>query len=126
MRNNVSTNYGQRYSLAEQLQDVGGKNIMSSLAGQELSSVMPKGLRGVTTAGGLGVLGMGGMLSAGAIPTLIASSPRFAGEAALAAGRTARMTRGMLSKLPVSKAQMLPPASGSYAAVLGRDYEEEE
>jgi hypothetical protein len=126
MRNNVSTNYGQRYSLAEQLQDMGGKNIMSSLAGQELSSVMPKGLRGVTTAGGLGVLGMGGMLSAGAIPTLIASSPRFAGEAALAAGRTARMTRGMLSKLPVSKAQMLPPASGSYAAVLGRDYEEEE
>ena len=126
MRNNVSTNYGQRYSLAEQLQDIGGKNIMSSLAGQELSSVMPKGLRGVTTAGGLGVLGMGGMLSAGAIPTLIASSPRFAGEAALAAGRTARMTRGMLSKLPVSKAQMLPPASGSYAAVLGRDYEEEE
>lgn len=126
MRNNVSTNYGQRLTLAEALQEAGGKNILSGLAGQELSSVMPRGLRGVTTAGGLGVLGMSGMLSAGALPTLMASSPRLVGEAAKLAGSTARRTQGLLSKLPLSKAQMLPSASGSYAAVLGRDYEEEE
>lgn len=127
MRNNVATNYGQRYSLVEALQDVGGKELMSGIAGQELATLKPRGLRGATTAGGIGFLGMSGMLSVGgAIPTLMASSPRLVGEFAKLSGSTARRTRGLLSKLPVSKAQALPPASGSYAAILGRDYEEEE
>jgi len=126
MRNNVSTNYGQRLTLAEKLQEVGGKNILAGLAGQELSSVFPKGLRGVTASGGLGLLGAAGGLTLGAIPSLALSSPRLVGEAAKLAGSTARRTKGLLSKLPISKAQMLPPASGSYLAVLGRDYEEEQ
>lgn len=125
MRNNVSTNYGQRLTLAEKLQEAGGKNILAGLAGQELSSVFPKGLRGVTASGGLGLLGAAGGLTLGAIPSLALSSPRLVGEAAKLAGSTARRTKGLLSKLPISKAQMLPPASGSYLAVLGRDYEEE-
>ena len=126
MRNNVSTNYGQRLTLAEKLQEVGGKNILAGLAGQELSSVFPKGLRGVTASGGLGLLGAAGGLTLGAIPSLALSSPRLVGEAAKLAGSTVRRTKGLLSKLPISKAQMLPPASGSYLAVLGRDYEEEQ
>jgi hypothetical protein len=126
MRNNVSTNYGQRVTLVEKLQEAGGKDLLSALAGNELSSVFPRGLRGVTASGGLGLLGAAGGLTLGAIPSLALSSPRLVGEAAKLAGSTARRTKGLLSKLPISKAQMLPPASGSYLAVLGRDYEEEQ
>ena len=63
MRDGVSTNYGQRLNLAQELEGVtGGKKFMSQLAGQELSSVVPRGLQGRVTSsllsGGVG-LGVG-------------------------------------------------------------------
>ena len=45
-RNNVSTNYGQRLNLAQQLEQEGGKPFISGLAGQALSSPTARGLAG--------------------------------------------------------------------------------
>ena len=57
MRNNVSTNYGNRLDLARALEAQGGQEIMPALAGQSLSSVAPRGLAGLgpvaTTVGSL-------------------------------------------------------------------------
>lgn len=90
-RNNANTNYGYRLDLARQLQEQGGTSLMSSLAGQALSSWTPRGIGGAL-AGGLG----GGAFLAGgpaaAVGTLAVQSPRLMGEAALSAGKGARLT----------------------------------
>lgn len=87
-RNNASTNYGYRTNLAEQLDQVGGGQIINSLAGQSLNSTMPRSIQGVL-GGGLA----GGLITTGNpafIPALATTSPRIVGEAALAAGRASR------------------------------------
>ena len=89
MRNNVSTNYGNRLKLAKDLQEKGGQQFMPALAGQALSSGLPRGLQKATalpTAGG--AFALGGTLAA--LPALAASSPRLVGEAAYYAGKVAR------------------------------------
>lgn len=87
MRNNVSTNYGNRLKLAQELESKGGGEIMPSLAGQALSGLEPRGLQRLGAAG----VGAAGLMTANpmAIPLLTASSPRLMGEAAYYAGKTA-------------------------------------
>lgn len=88
MRNNVSTNYGQRMKLAQELEKQGGQ-IMPALAGQALSSITPRGLQGASTIPtSLLGYGVGGAPLAAA--GLLAGSPRLAGEAAYASGVGAR------------------------------------
>lgn len=89
-RNNVNTNYGNRLDLARQLEQQGGRELMPALAGQALSSWTPRGLGG-TLAGATGVGGYlagGPMLAGGA---LALQSPRLMGEAALLAGKGAKV-----------------------------------
>lgn len=87
-RNNVNTNYGNRLSLAQQLEQQGGREIMPALAGQALSSWTPRGLGGAVAApSGIAGYSMGGPLVAAGV--LAAQSPRLMGEAALGAGRVA-------------------------------------
>ena len=52
-RNNVSTNYGQRLNLAQQLEQEGGKPFISGLAGQALSAPTARGLAGLGELGTL-------------------------------------------------------------------------
>lgn len=88
MRNNATTNFGQKESLARELSalDPEGK-LMPTLAGQTLSSWRPRGLQalGGTISGGVG-LGVGA-----SIPQVLAGaplfSPRVMGEAAYWGGR---------------------------------------
>lgn len=88
LRNNAQTNYGNRLNLASQLEQKGGADLMPALAGQSMSSAMPRGLSGgVQKAGALGI----GVTSPGAIPAMIAAapftSPRLMGEALYGLGR---------------------------------------
>lgn len=93
MRNNVQTNYNQRVKLAQQLEQVGGGEIMPSLAGQALSSATPRGLQtAATIPTSLLAYGVGGLPSAGA--SLLAASPRAMGELAYGTGMA---TRGLQS-----------------------------
>lgn len=101
LRNNAQTNYGNRLNLASQLEQKGGADLMPSLAGQSMSSAMPRGLSGgIQKAGALGI----GVASPGSIPALIAAapftSPRLVGEALYGMGR---MTGGAGNVLNAGK-----------------------
>lgn len=99
MRDNVQTNYGQRTKLAKELEKVGGRELMPSLAGQALSEVTPRGLQRATAlpTGGLAYL-IGGIPTAGI--SLATSSPRLMGEAAYGAGLAGRTVNEIQRKLP--------------------------
>ena len=85
-RNNVNTNYGQRVQLANELEQQGGRDIMTALAGQSMSSPIPRNLAG--QAAGLGTLA-----SSITNPATLAAapfmSPRLMGEAAYGLGQFA-------------------------------------
>lgn len=86
MRNNANTNYGNRMDLVKQLENVGGNQMLPSLAGQALSGIQPRGLQGLVSSG----LGMGGYMLGGApvaAGTLAVQSPRLMGELAHATGK---------------------------------------
>jgi len=124
MRNNVNTNYGQRLNLAQQLENAGGRDLMPALAGQALSSKLPRGMAGATLAGTPGVAYLvgntigGPMLGAvGAGMDILASSPRLAGEASYKYGQLANaLTQGGQA---VSKAVPMTAKQARLAALLG-------
>jgi len=88
MRNNVNTNYGQRVTLVEELERQGGRMLQPQLAGQALGNWTPRGIQTATTPlATYGAYMAGGMPSAAGAAA--ASSPRFVGEVAYGAGRTA-------------------------------------
>ena len=92
MRDNVQTNYGQRTSLARDLQRIGGAEFMPGLAGQALSSPVPRGLQSIATVpSSYLAYGAGGI--PGAAANLALSSPRLMGEAAFATGLASRGAR---------------------------------
>jgi len=97
MRDNVNTNYGQRVKLARQLEDVGGEKFIAQLAGQQFSSLMPRGIQGAVTpsaATGGALVGAIDPVSAGI--AIAGSSPRIVGETANLTG----YIMGKLDKLP--------------------------
>ena len=101
MRDNVQTNYGQRTSLARDLQTMGGTEFMPGLAGQALSSPIPRGLQGIAAVpSSYLAYGAGGI--PGAVANLALSSPRLMGEAAFATGLASRGARQF--------GQLVPPA----------------
>lgn len=98
MRNNANTNYGQRLSLAKQLEQAGGQPIMPALAGQALSEWTPRGIQRATAIPSA-YLGYGTFGIPGAVATAAASSPRLVGETALKAGQLARGLRNVQGKM---------------------------
>lgn len=88
MRNDVSTNYGNRVDYGNMLEQASGKPIMSELAGQSLSSPLPRGLQKLLPSA------TGGGAIAAANPWLLAAlpfqSPRLMGEASILAGKASR------------------------------------
>lgn len=93
MRNNVSTNYGQRVALAKELEQSGSNQITPALAGQVLSEWTPRGFqRAAAMPTSFAAFSMGGLpaaIGAGAM-----TSPRLVGEAAYLAGKTANALSG--------------------------------
>ncbi len=112
MRNNVQTNYGQRISLAQQLEAVGGKAMMPALAGQAMSEIVPRGLQRATAVPSLFAAESVGGLPA-ALAMAAASSPRTVGEALYAAGRVGRGVSDVSARLP----------SANYPAILNLGYQ---
>jgi len=116
MRNNVNTNYGQRLNLAQQLESAGGKDLMPALAGQALSSKLPRGLQSATNIpSAYMAYGVGG--PALATLDLMASSPRLVGEASYKYGQLANaLTQGQQA---ASKAIPMTAKQARLAALLG-------
>jgi hypothetical protein len=86
MRNNVSTNYGQRVNLASELEQKGGNAIMPALAGQALNDLAPRGLARI--GGGLAI--GGSVVNPATLAALPLASPRLVGEAAYYSGKVAK------------------------------------
>ena len=116
MRNNVNTNYGQRLNLAQQLESAGGRDLMPALAGQALSSKLPRGLQSATNIpSALLAYGTGG--PALATLDLLASSPKLVGEASYKYGQLANaLTQGQQA---ASKAIPMTAKQARLAALLG-------
>lgn len=86
MRNNVNTNYGQRTQLADALRQAGGQDFMPALAGQSLSTAMPRGIQSALSGTGGAGLALTGNIPA-AVGLSAVSSPRLMGEAFYGAGK---------------------------------------
>jgi hypothetical protein len=86
-RNNVNTNYGNRVTMAKQLQEAGAPNLMGKLAGQSLNSIAPRGLGKVIVGGEIGASLMAS--NPAILPLLALQSPRLMGELAHATGKIA-------------------------------------
>lgn len=87
MRNNVSSNYGKRSELVNQLEGAGGVDILPAVSGQALSSLTPRGFAG--QAAGTGVIG-GGFFNPAIWASAPLMSPRVMGETAYYAGKGVR------------------------------------
>jgi len=108
MRNNVNTNYGTRMSLAQELEQQGGREMIPALAGQALNNWLPRGIQGATgSLTSMGAAGLGGIPVG--VATAAASSPRLMGEAAYYAGKSdpiiEALRRGIYLTAPVAGAQ---------------------
>lgn len=93
-RNNVSTNYGNRMKLADELEQSGSPNLMTKLSGQALNSLTPRGLQGAT--GGAATLYGMATGNPAAMAALPFTSPRLMGEAAYGAGKVGRGTQAII------------------------------
>ncbi len=82
-RNNVNTNYGDRLDAVKSLSD-NAPNLMSSLAGQQFNSIMPRGLASKIAELGGGALAVTHPGALAAAPLFI---PRAMGELAHGLGR---------------------------------------
>jgi hypothetical protein len=125
MRNNAQSNYGNRLSLANQLEQSGGVEIIPAIAGQAMNSAMPRGMSGAIQKAGLPFLAGASFFS----PQLLASaalapfsSPRLVGETAYALGRatggTGRLAQSFASTVPQNVKQITENAM-RVAPVIG-------
>ena len=105
LRDNASTNYGQRVNLVSQLEATspslgGGIPIKPALAGQALSKVTPRGITAVGTLPAAGVVGSLFSSTPAGLSYLAASSPRLVGESAYMAGKTAKQVGKVTGLFP--------------------------
>jgi len=89
MRNNASTNFGQRLNTLKKLEEGGDISLMPQLAGTSLSQLTPRGLQRPFLGAGLGAgIGFGSGLSPALVAALGLYSPRITGELSYLAGKT--------------------------------------
>ena len=98
-RNNVSTNYGQRLTLAQQLEQEGGKPFINALSGQAMSSPTARGLAG-TVENASTLAGLVNPAFWAAIPF---QTPRIVGEALYAGGRGAKAISKLSQKTGIGQ-----------------------
>jgi hypothetical protein len=98
-RNNVNTNYGQRLTLAQQLEQEGGRPFISMLQGEAMSGKSARGLAGVGE--GAAILG-GAFYNPAFLAALPFQTPRVVGEGAYAGGRAARVASAPFRALGVT------------------------
>ena len=98
-RNNVSTNYGQRLTLAQQLEQEGGKPFINALSGQAMSSPTARGLAG-TVENASTLAGLVNPAFWAAIPF---QTPRLVGEGLYAGGRGAKAISKLSQKTGIGQ-----------------------
>lgn len=107
-RNNVNANYGYRLDLAKALEQQGNADLLPAIAGQSMSSTLPRGLA-PQIASAAAIPSAIQSFAAGITPTTLLAapfmSPRVVGEATYAAGDVGRrMQQSALNRNIVSPA----------------------
>lgn len=92
LRNNQNTNFGYRSELINELENAGATNLRPRVAGQVASTWTPRGLQGASAAT---IAAMATQNPALAL-SLPLQSPRLMGEAAVLAGKGARLGKNLL------------------------------
>lgn len=117
-RNNVNTNYGNRLSLARQLEQQGGVQIMPSIAGQSMNSWLSRGLTG--QLGNMATAGAAALGHPGAMLMMPLQSPKMVGATAYGAGRLAAGVEAAAGKTGITPAMGRAAGLGaSQAGVIG-------
>lgn len=101
MRDNVNTSFGYRKELAQKLVDAGAETLPYAVAGQEMSTIVPRGLPGKLMSAGIGLgaggsaaahaAGFGAAVSPWALAALPAMSPALMGGASYGVGLGGRV-----------------------------------
>jgi hypothetical protein len=98
-RNNVSTNYGQRLTLAQQLEQEGGRPFINALSGQAMSSPVARGLAGTVENAST----LAGLVNPAFWATIPFQTPRLVGEALYAGGRGAKAISKLSEKTGIGQ-----------------------
>jgi hypothetical protein len=98
MKNNVNSGFARRSDLGRELEKNGADTLFSAIAGQSLSSPLPRGLSGAVTGGLEGAALLTHGISPAALAALPATSPRLVGEAAYYAGKGSNVMKLLGSK----------------------------
>lgn len=100
MRNNANTNFGNRLSMADQLDAVSPNYLMTQLSGQALNSIAPRGLAGkLASMANL----TAGAYTPGLLPLLALQSPRIMGETAVLSGKGAKVANKAVKAAKAAK-----------------------
>ena len=122
LRKDVSSRFGARKARVDTLEQAGARGLTTSLAGQAMNSLAPRGLSRMA-----GTMGMGGaaVFNPSSLPAMMAlgatMSPRLVGEAVHGAGRVAGPAMGAMSRVPSGA-----PMASFQAGRAGRAGSEEE
>lgn len=120
MRNNAQSNYGNRLSLASELEQQGGVSLTPAIAGQAMNTWMPRGMVGAIEKASVPALAYFADPMALALSPMM--SPRMVGEAAYALGRasggTGRMAQALANASP-SAMRELTEGAARVAPVIG-------
>lgn len=135
MRDGVNTSYGYRQQLMEKLVDAGAETLPYALAGQDASSILPRGLAGkLISSGAAGAVGLTGAahaagfgIGAGVSPWTLAAlpamSPMIAGATSYGVGLAGRVLDRPYSGLAAAQtSSAIPPIEGSRLAPDGNWY----
>lgn len=99
MRNNVTSNYGQRAGAAEELINAGATELKPALAGQSMSAILPRGLGGqLETYGG----GAAALMNPSVLLGAPFASPRAMGELLYKYGQAKGLGKKALNQVPLS------------------------
>jgi hypothetical protein len=82
----LRTNNEQRMALIRELDEIGDGTLLATIAGQQLSEALPRGIFKQIAAGIAGAGVVTGGLTAGLVPALVFASPRVVGEVIRALG----------------------------------------
>jgi len=103
LREDVSSSFGHRKQLAQQLIDSGAQDLMPALAGQALSTWRPRGILGDIETGAAGLYALTNPI--GALTKIPFIMPRSVGEMAYAYGKGKGAAKKLAGKSPVTKSQ---------------------
>lgn len=120
MRNNAQSNYGNRLSLANELEQQGGVQLTPAIAGQAMNTWTPRGMVGAIEKAGLAGFGGASIVNPALLSALFSAplvSPRIMGELTYGVGKASGSVGRMANKIAALPSQNFKQIAGGMARV---------